>query len=68
MKEKLPGLFDLVFHFEELPKDGDPLVLLNAVIPWEEFRPLLKKIRKTNDAGRGRVRERYPRRECALKT
>ncbi|ASV10795.1 IS5 family transposase [Leptospira santarosai] len=30
------------------------MVLLNDVIPWEEFRPLLKKIRKTNDAGRGR--------------
>ncbi|MDI7227726.1 IS5/IS1182 family transposase [Leptospira santarosai] len=54
MKEKLPGLFDLIFHFEELPKDGDPLVLLNDVIPWEEFRPLLKNIRKTNDVGRGR--------------
>lgn len=40
MKEQLPGLFDLVFHFEELPTEYDPLVRLNEVIPWEKFRPL----------------------------
>ncbi|MDI7186071.1 IS5 family transposase [Leptospira santarosai] len=54
MKEKLPGLFDIVFHFEELPINGDPLIVLDKVIPWEEFRPLLNKVRKRNDEGRGR--------------
>ncbi|WP_235593770.1 transposase [Leptospira interrogans] len=37
-----------------MPTESDPLVILNEVIPWKKFRPLLKKIRKTDEVSRGR--------------
>jgi IS5 family transposase len=40
------GLFDLEFRCRELEKNGDPLVKINAVIPWDEFRPLLNQVRE----------------------
>lgn len=49
------GLFDLEFRCRELEKNGDPLVKINEVIPWEEFRPLLNQIRdkeRKSSAGR----------------
>lgn len=54
MKEKNRGLFHIIFHFAELPKEEDPLILLDQLIDWEIFRPYLKKIRKTNTDGRRR--------------
>lgn len=47
-------MFDIIFHFEELPKEGDALIHLNELIDWEIFRPYLKKIHKVNSEGRGR--------------
>jgi IS5 family transposase len=54
MQQKTRGLFDIIFHFEELPEAGDPLILLNKLIDWEIFRPLLNEIRKPNSNGKGR--------------
>ena len=39
------GLFDLSARQEQLSRKGDPLERLNEVIDWEDFRPLLKKVR-----------------------
>lgn len=52
------GFFDLSDRYASLDAKKDPLVEINAVVPWEEFRPLLepawrkpKNERKSN-AGR----------------
>lgn len=45
------GLFDLEFRCRELEKNGDPLVKINAVIPWEEFRPILNQVREKDRKG-----------------
>jgi hypothetical protein len=36
-----PGFFDLSRRYESLDAKPDPLVALNKLIPWEEFRPML---------------------------
>jgi transposase, IS5 family len=36
-----PGFFDLSRRYESLDAKPDPLVALNKLIPWEEFRPKL---------------------------
>jgi transposase, IS5 family len=49
-----PGLFDWQNRFEKLNKNGDPLLKLNTVIPWESFRETLGTVRdreKKNNAG-----------------
>ncbi len=49
------GLFDLEFRCRELEKNGDLLVKINEVIPWEAFRPLLNQVRekeRKSSAGR----------------
>ncbi len=49
------GIFDFEFRERELDKNGDPLVQLNKVIPWEEFRAELETIRakeRKSNAGR----------------
>ena len=49
------SLFDYSGRLEELNKNKDPLVLLNSLIPWEEFRSPLEKIRvkkRKSNAGR----------------
>ena len=49
------GLFDLEFRCRELEKNGDPLVKINQVIPWEDFRGVLGKARekdRKSEAGR----------------
>ena len=33
-----PGFFDLGERYRGLDVKKDPLVVLNAVVPWEEFR------------------------------
>jgi transposase, IS5 family len=50
-----PGFFDLDDRYEKLSQSGDPLVQLNEIIPWGEFRPLLRKAlhkAKKSNAGR----------------
>lgn len=49
------GLFDLEFRCRELEKNGDPLVKINQVVAWEEFRDILEKTRekdRKSEAGR----------------
>ena len=38
------GLFDLEFRFRDIDKDGDPLVNLNTLVDWEDFRDDLKDV------------------------
>lgn len=49
------GLFDMESRLEYLTENGDVLVELKRLVPWEEFRPLLETVyekhRKSN-AGR----------------
>ena len=40
---RMPGFFDLERRFSLLDQD-DPLAKLNALVPWEEFRPTLETI------------------------
>jgi len=40
------GLFDWDKRYDKIDKGGDPLQQLKAVIEWEQFRPLLMKIRE----------------------
>lgn len=50
-----PGFFDLDERYLKLSEQGDPLVALNATIPWSKFRPILKKLRckpRKSNAGR----------------
>ena len=46
------GLFDWKERYTRIDKNGDPLVELNKVIPWEDFRSVLShifmKARKSN--------------------
>ena len=52
-----PGFFDLDERYSALSKQGDLLEVLNESIPWSTFRPVLKKIEKTerkSNAGRKR--------------
>ena len=34
----ITGFFDIEFRLEELSKNGDPLLLLNACVDWKLFR------------------------------
>jgi IS5 family transposase len=48
------GLFDWQNRFEKLDKNGDPLVKLNKVVPWNSFRSALETLRsgeKKSNAG-----------------
>jgi IS5 family transposase len=42
------SLFDYSDRLKQLDKNKDPLVLLNSLIPWEEFRPVLDEVRIKN--------------------
>ena len=49
------GLFDWQERFEQLDNGGDPLVKLNAMIPWKTFGKPLEKVRdkdRKSTAGR----------------
>jgi len=49
------GLFDWQERFEQLDNGGDPLVKLNAMIPWKTFGKQLEKVRdkdRKSPAGR----------------
>jgi transposase, IS5 family len=50
-----PGFFDLRERYDQLNKSGDPLVKLNEIIPWEDFRASLNKaLRKIRKSKAGR--------------
>ena len=45
------GFFDLSDRYARLDAKKDPLLEIDAVVPWEEFRPALERIwRKPIDA------------------
>jgi transposase, IS5 family len=49
------SLFDYSDRLQKLDKNKDPLILLDSLIPWEEFRTLLEEVRikpRKNGAGR----------------
>ncbi len=49
------GLFDWQTRFEQLDNGGDPLVKLNEIVDWEQFRSSLETIRdreRKSNAGR----------------
>jgi IS5 family transposase len=49
------GLFDWQRRFEQLEQSGDPLVKLNRIVDWEQFRNSLETIRdkqRKSNAGR----------------
>lgn len=49
------GLFDWQTRFEQLDNGGDPLVKLNKIVNWEQFRKTLETIRdkdRKSNAGR----------------
>jgi IS5 family transposase len=49
------GLFDWQTRFEQLDNGGDPLVKLNQIVDWEQFRSPLETIRdieRKSNAGR----------------
>lgn len=49
------GFFDWQTRFEQLDNNGDPLVKLNEIVDWEQFRPFLEIIRdkeRKSNAGR----------------
>lgn len=49
------GLFDWQTRFEQLDSCGDPLVKLNEVVQWQQFRDILETIRnkqRKSNAGR----------------
>jgi hypothetical protein len=39
------GILDLADRYASLESKRDPLVEINAVVPWDEFRPTLEFIR-----------------------
>lgn len=43
------GFFDKDFRLEELERCGDPLVKLNELVPWEDFRGDLELLRKREE-------------------
>jgi hypothetical protein len=38
------GFFDLSDRYASLDAKKDPLVEINAVVPWDEFRPSLERV------------------------
>ena len=46
------GFFDLSDRYASLDAKKDPLVKIDAVVPWDEFRPLLERVWRKPDAAR----------------
>jgi IS5 family transposase len=46
------GFFDLSDRYASLDGKKDPLVEIDAVVPWEEFRPTLERVWRKPDAER----------------
>ena len=50
------GFFDLSDRYASLDAKKDPLIEINAVVPWDAFRPLLERVwRKPDEAGKSRA-------------
>ena len=50
------GFFDLSDRYASLGAKKDPLVEINAVVPWDAFRPLLGRVwRKPDEARKSRA-------------
>src|SRR3954451_23732748 len=47
-----PGFFDLGERYRGLDAKKDPLVVLNAVVPWEDFRARLSAVWRKPDEER----------------
>lgn len=50
----LTGLFDVYDRLAKIDRNGDPLVQLNQLIDWSQFRPLLEPARPPVPVGAGR--------------
>jgi IS5 family transposase len=46
------GFFDLSDRYGSLDAKKDPLLEIDAVVPWEEFRPGIERIWRKLDADR----------------
>jgi IS5 family transposase len=46
------GFFDLSNRYASLDAKNDPLVEIDAVVPWEGFRPVLERVWRKPDADR----------------
>ena len=46
------GFFDLSDRYASLDSKRGPLVEINAVVPWEEFRPALERVWRKPEAER----------------
>ncbi len=46
------GFFDLSDRYASLDAKNDPLVEIDVVVPWEEFRPTLERVWRKPDAER----------------
>ena len=46
------GFFDLSNRYASLDSKRDPLVEINAVVPWDEFRPALERVWRKPEAER----------------
>jgi IS5 family transposase len=46
------GFFDLSDRYASLDAKKDPLVEIDSVVPWEEFRPLLEQVWRKPEAKR----------------
>ncbi len=46
------GLFNLLDRYASLEAKKDPLIEIDAVVPWEEFRPTLERVWSKPDADR----------------
>lgn len=51
------GFFDLEFRLQDIDKNGDPLVALNTIVDWEEFR---EEVRDLHDRDRKSPAGRKP--------
>ena len=46
------GFFDLSDRYASLDAKRDPLVEIDAIVPWEEFRPTLERVWREPEAER----------------
>jgi IS5 family transposase len=46
------GFFGLSDRYASLDAKNDPLVGIDAVVPWDEFRPILERVWRKPDANR----------------
>ena len=56
------GFFDLSDRYANLDAKRDPLVEIDAIVPWEEFRPVLERVWRKPDEAQRRMLEAAARR------